>query len=343
MARAVLLDRNTGRPVVDPELRQALEERQLHHVAEQLELGRLRPDLVATEQNPPLYMDVSSAYSGDELGLPHRDILSEGIVGPVGAGSGGLNVTGQGGANSINIAKGACWVLGDTNADLQPNYRCYNDAIVNIGINPDASNPRRVLVVAQVTDQSFAGTGRLWALQAIHGTPAGSPTLPATPASALPLSNILVPAAAANSGAYTFTDLRVAASVAGGKAGGKTVQILVSDPNGAAITVGDGKAYFTISRDLAGLSLVDVAIAVTTVSSAGLPTVQLANMSGAIDMLSTKVTIDATEFTSYTAATPPVINAANARVAAGDFIRVDVDVAGTGAKGLMAMLTFGTP
>ena len=51
-------------------------------------------------------------------------------------------------------------------------------------------------------------------------------------------------------------------------------------------------------------------------------------------MLTTKITIDASEFTSYTAAAAPVIDTGNDDVATGDLIAVDVDVAGTGAKGL---------
>lgn len=210
MISSVLLDARTGRPIVARDLRAALAERGVGHIAEYLERARLDPRLTAAERTPPLYMDVSNAYSGDELGLPNRDMVSEGIVGVT-----DLAVTGHAAANSIDIAKGTAWVLGDTNTDLQPNYRCFNDAIVNLGISPDATNPRRVLVIAQVTDQAFAGTGRTWALQAVHGTPAGSPVVPATPASALPLANILVPAAAASSAAYTITDLRFRATIGG--------------------------------------------------------------------------------------------------------------------------------
>jgi hypothetical protein len=60
-------------------------------------------------------------------------------------------------------------------------------------------------------------------------------------------------------------------------------------------------------------------------------------------MLSTRITIDVSAFTSYTAAAPPVIDGANDDVATGDIIRIDVDVAGTGAKGLIVILTFQTP
>lgn len=119
------------------------------------------------------------------------------------------------------------------------------------------------------------------------------------------------------------------------------VQIGVTDPGGSALTTGDGKAFFTVSDDLNGLNLIDADASVTTVSSSGLPTVQIANVTQAADMLTTKISIDANEFTSYTAATPPVIDTGNDDVATGDILRVDVDVAGTGAKGLSVILTFG--
>lgn len=155
----------------------------------------------------PLFMDINGVYSGDELGLPLRDLIGEGILGAtdlaVAAGAG----------NSVDIAAGSCYVTGDTNTTRQPTYRCLNDAVVNKGISPDGANPRRVLVVAQITDEAFAGTGRKWEIVTIHGTPAAAPVVPAVPASAIPLAEILVPAAAASSGVYTITDRRQRATV----------------------------------------------------------------------------------------------------------------------------------
>lgn len=52
------------------------------------------------------------------------------------------------------------------------------------------------------------------------------------------------------------------------------------------------------------------------------------------------VTIDANEVSSYTAATPGVVNPANDDLATGDLLRVDVDTAGTGAKGLVVSIEF---
>jgi hypothetical protein len=127
-----------------------------------------------------------------------------------------------------------------------------------------------------------------------------------------------------------------------GPANERVLEVLVTDPNGAALTTGDGKAYLAISDDLNGLNLIDADACVTTVSSSGTPTIQIHNVTQAADMLTTKITIDANENCSYTAATAPVIDTGNDDVATGDILRIDVDVSGTGAKGLIVMLTFGT-
>lgn len=134
--------------------------------------------------------------------------------------------------------------------------------------------------------------------------------------------------------AYVDNEL---ASVGGGS---EAVTILVSDPNGSAITTGDGKAYFRVPSILNGLDLTSVAAALTTASSSGIPTIQIHNLTQAADMLTTKITIDASETDSSTAAAAAVIDTANDDVATGDMLRIDIDVAGTGAKGLIVEMQF---
>jgi hypothetical protein len=140
--------------------------------------------------------------------------------------------------------------------------------------------------------------------------------------------------------ADTALDVRVDALEAGSTA--EVVQILVTDPNGLALTTGDGKAYFRVPSTLSGLDLTDVAASVSTVSSSGIPTIQLRRKrSGAdVDMLSTKLTIDASELDSSAAAAAAVINASNDDILEADYIFIDVDVAGTGAKGLIVEMQF---
>jgi hypothetical protein len=109
------------------------------------------------------------------------------------------------------------------------------------------------------------------------------------------------------------------------------------------VTTGDGKFIFEVSEDMNGMNLTKIETYVTTVSSSGKPTVQIRNVTQAADMLTTKCEIDASEKNSKDAATQPVISATNDDVAWGDHIAVDVDVAGTGAKGLGVILTFRVP
>lgn len=138
--------------------------------------------------------------------------------------------------------------------------------------------------------------------------------------------------------------------LAGSEFGKRTVSILVSDPNGDAITTGDGKAVFPVDTTLNGMNLVAVKGYLSTVSSSGAPNVQIrrsrrssATARTTADMLSTALTIDASEFESADAATAAVINTSNDDVQTGDMIFVDIDGAGTGAKGLQVLLTFQLP
>lgn len=122
---------------------------------------------------------------------------------------------------------------------------------------------------------------------------------------------------------------------------GRTVQVKAID-DVTVVTTGDAKMIFFIPEWWAGLALLDVDAYITTASSSGTPTIQIRNITQAQDMLSTAITIDATpELSSLTAAAQPVIDRAKNEVASGDQIAIDVDVAGTGAKGLGVVMIFG--
>ena len=121
----------------------------------------------------------------------------------------------------------------------------------------------------------------------------------------------------------------------------KTISILVSDPNGSAITTQEEVAYARVPSTMNGLSLLSVAAHVSTVSSSGLPTVAIRNVTTGFDMLTTSLTIDVSEKDSLTATTPAVIDASHKVVSTGDEIAIDIDVAGTGTKGLVVEMIFG--
>lgn len=109
-----------------------------------------------------------------------------------------------------------------------------------------------------------------------------------------------------------------------------------------ALSTGNGIAHFTVPIEFNGMNLVSVGAHVYTVSSSGLPNFMIHNLTDASDMLSTAITIDATESDSSTALTPAVINAAEDDVVTGDIIRLDCDAAGTGTKGMEIRLGFRT-
>jgi hypothetical protein len=107
---------------------------------------------------------------------------------------------------------------------------------------------------------------------------------------------------------------------------------------------GDGKFYFHIPPALDGMNLVYVHAEVITAGTTGTTDIQIHNVDNALDMLSTKLTIDSGETGSDTAATAAVINTSNDHVNTNDVLRVDVDaVSTTAAQGLIVTLGFQLP
>lgn len=108
------------------------------------------------------------------------------------------------------------------------------------------------------------------------------------------------------------------------------IGIALSDET-TAITTGTNKATMSLPH---AFHVASVYATLNTVSSSGVPTVDI-NEAGTT-ILSTKLTIDASEKTSATATTPAVIS--DADIAANAEIGFDIDVAGTGAKGLKVFM-----
>ncbi len=103
------------------------------------------------------------------------------------------------------------------------------------------------------------------------------------------------------------------------------IQVALSD-EGTALTTGTGKITFRMPF---AMTLTAVRCSLTTASSSGLPTFDLNE--GGTTVLSTKVTIDATEKTSVSAVAAAVIS--DAAIADDAEMSWDIDVAGTGATG----------
>lgn len=108
------------------------------------------------------------------------------------------------------------------------------------------------------------------------------------------------------------------------------IAIPVSDLT-TALTTGTSKGYVRPDR---AFTLTSVKASLLVESSSGLPTFDI-NVNGST-ILSTKLSIDVSEKTSLTATTAAVISSAS--IAADDIVTVDIDVAGTGAKGAIVYL-----
>lgn len=151
------------------------------------------------EVTPPLFLNVDSFYGADELGLPFRDFVGEGVLGYP-----DLRVVQRGaGANmSVDVGAGAAWIVGDTTPTAQPEYRVRSDSTVNQAVGAaHATLPRIDQVVAEVLDATFTGASNLWRLRVVAGTATSGATLAnrtgaaALPDTAIRLADILVGAA----------------------------------------------------------------------------------------------------------------------------------------------------
>lgn len=109
-----------------------------------------------------------------------------------------------------------------------------------------------------------------------------------------------------------------------------SICIAVSDET-TSITTGTAKVTFRMPH---AMTLTEVRASLSTASSSGNPAIDI-NESGST-ILSTTITIDSGEKTSTTAATPPVIS--DSALADDAEITIDIDTAGTGAKGLKVYL-----
>lgn len=132
-------------------------------------------------------------------------------------------------------------------------------------------------------------------------------------------------------------------ALAGSYAGTKSIQMVVFD-FGTAVSTGDGAFYFHVPSALAGMNLVAVHAEVITAGTTGTTDIQIHNVTDAVDMLSTKLTIDSGETGSDTAATAAVINTSNDDVAENDLLRIDVDaVSTTPPNGLIVTMEYRLP
>lgn len=116
--------------------------------------------------------------------------------------------------------------------------------------------------------------------------------------------------------------------------------VLLDDETDNAVENGAGKFTWTVPEDVNGWKIFEAHASVEVAGTTGVETIQIHNVTQAVDVLTTRITIDSTELTSYTAVTPPVVNTSNNTLTTGDKIRVDIDgVHTTPAKGLQVILS----
>jgi hypothetical protein len=132
-------------------------------------------------------------------------------------------------------------------------------------------------------------------------------------------------------GNYQFVSGVWALQSSGGSSSQTVAIQLAASDEVTPITAGTSKVTF---RSPYAFTLTGVRASLSTASSSGLPTFDI-NMNGT-SILSTKLTIDVSEKTSVTAATPAVIS--TTAITDDAEITVDFDLAGTGATGVKITL-----
>jgi hypothetical protein len=112
-------------------------------------------------------------------------------------------------AMSVSIAAGWAIILGDYTTNMGA-YSVYNDAAVSGTITTaDATNPRIDRVCLTVADSAYTGSTNTVTVNVVAGTPAGSPTAPATPVNSISLATVAVAAGATTIVNANITDTRV--------------------------------------------------------------------------------------------------------------------------------------
>jgi hypothetical protein len=154
-------------------------------------------------RTPPSWLQNGSHPAENDRLTMQALVSSTGVIG-----SSSLQITAQGSPNmTVNASSGWGSVLSSTaNAGV---YLFYNDASTTLTISAaDATNPRIDRIVVTVNDTYYSGSLNNVTFTVIAGTPAGSPTAPATPSNSISLATIAVAANTTTITSGNITDTR---------------------------------------------------------------------------------------------------------------------------------------
>lgn len=160
-----------------------------------------------TERNPALWMQNRDDHNAEQERALLNLVFGEAASGV--ASSSSLRVTQSDTPGmTVKVAPGYAIVLGTEDAH-QGSYGVWNDdaKTVTIGAS-DPTNARHDIIVARIKDSFYSGSDDTFTIEAIAGTPAGSPADPDIPANCLPLARVVVGANAASIVDADITDLR---------------------------------------------------------------------------------------------------------------------------------------
>ena len=181
-------------------------------------------------------------------------------------------------AMSVQIAAGWGVILG-TYQSLMGAYQFTNDAAATATIAAaDPTNPRIDLICITVSDAYYTGATNQVAINVVTGTPAGSPSAPATPTNSIVLARVAVAALATTIVNANITDYRVMATTAIGTVGVTTVTTTSYTPvlsdAAAIVTLNNASAIsVTIPTNASVAYTIGTQITFAWITGAGQPTI----------------------------------------------------------------------
>ena len=158
-----------------------------------------------TLQTPPSWLQAGSYPAQYDRLTAQALWATTGIIG-----TSSLAVTQNSPAGmSVRVASGWAAIVGTTTTNMGV-YTVFNDATTVATITAaDITNPRIDLVCVTVRDAFYSGVNNDVIINVVAGTPASSPTVPATPANSIALATVAVAANASTIVTADITDVRV--------------------------------------------------------------------------------------------------------------------------------------